>query len=90
MCLWSCHFLSSVCDGVSSKQECYAPQSRKGNHSVHETAEQRPGATKEPCDQVKLQNPYQTPVNTTHDGENQSDHIHSKNLLLIRMSIGYA
>lgn len=71
-----CRFFALFLDCFSAEQKGDAPKTCQTNQGIHQATEQGKLASKEPGHQVKLKNADQTPVETTDNGQNQSDGIH--------------
>lgn len=61
----------------SSEQETDAPQACKTDNPVNNAAENGILTTEDPCNEIKLENCDQTPVDGTDDRQDQSDCIHN-------------
>lgn len=75
-CRWMCS-LFTVDDGSSPEQERYTPQTCKPYDCINNPAEQGTLSTKEPCDQIKLKNTDQAPVQTANNRKNQCQRVHN-------------
>ena len=74
----SCRFLFAVCDSVPSKQEGDAPKSGEGHNGINKAAEEGTRTAEQPCDQIKTEDSYKSPVQTTYDRQYQCNAIHYK------------
>lgn len=61
---------------TSAKQQGNAPQTCKTDQCINDAAEHCALSAKEPCNQVKLKNANQSPVDGTDDGKDQCNCIH--------------
>ena len=59
-----------------AEQQGNAPRTCQRNDCVDDAAEQAVLTAEKPCDQIKLEQTHQTPVQGTHDGKNQCNSIH--------------
>lgn len=62
---------------TSAKKQRNAPQTRKTDQRIDDSAEYSVLATKDPCYQVKLEDAYQTPIDGADDRKDQCNRIHN-------------
>ena len=60
-------FLLAVCNGISAKQKGNTPKACQTYDRIDNAAEQGTLSPKEPCDQIKLKDTNQSPVQTADD-----------------------
>ena len=60
---------------LRNRKEMHA-ETCQPNDGINDPAEQGAGAAEEPGYQIKLENAYQSPVDTADDGQNQRKGIH--------------
>ena len=66
----SSSFLLIAAAAAFAKQERNTPQAGKPDDRVNDPAKQRILTAKDPGNQIKLENAYQTPVSTANDRKN--------------------
>ena len=76
-------FLFAVNNCSSAEQERNAPETCKTYHGEYQPAEQRTRASEEPGYQIELKKTHQSPVETTDDGQDQCDAIHTETSISI-------
>ena len=62
-----------------SEEQGNAPDSRKGDNRVNNTAENVGGSAEYPCNQVKLEKTNESPVQRADDYKNKTNFIKHKN-----------
>jgi hypothetical protein len=72
---WGVAHLIVAVTKLFSEQEGSAPQACETNDSVDDTAKECILSAKKPCNEIELKNTDETPVDTTDDGQDQSEHI---------------
>ena len=68
---------------ILAEQKGRAPKTGQTNQCIDDPAEQRTLSTEEPGYQIELKKPHQSPVETTDDGQDQCDAIHTETSISI-------
>ena len=60
-----------------AEQKRYAPNARKSDHGVYDSADQWGLTSAQPCDDIKSEKPDASPVQCADDGDEEGNSIHN-------------